>query len=171
MSQESGPGASPEEFKGIVGAKDFTELQTALDALGGLQGSQMFYTPEDLARLISLVRIGEKDLTYITSTGGLRIKVAALIDEEKARFTERIAQSIPQVNDRILVTKLSIKQGEESRLRPGAPIEGVLQAEIRVGQPLYFGAGNTSPVQDIRFDGNDIIVTTATSVYEIRRNS
>lgn len=67
----------------IPEAKDFLELFRALDATGGLQGSQKFYSVQELKDTINRVRTGELAAETITNTGGLRQRVAELLKIEQ----------------------------------------------------------------------------------------
>lgn len=71
---------SPERIAVINGARNFIELFSALDALGGLMGSEKRYTVSDLKMRINLVRAGKKEIDVITSSGGLRAKVHELLE-------------------------------------------------------------------------------------------
>lgn len=63
----------------IRGAQDFRSLNDVLLKAGGLQGSQKFYPAEDIIRLIGRVSQGKENPNVLTSTGGLRGKVADLL--------------------------------------------------------------------------------------------
>lgn len=69
----------------IDNAKSFDELTKVINRSGGLRGSQEFFEPERLHRLINEVRNNEKEIDYITSTNGLRDKVAELIEQGNAK--------------------------------------------------------------------------------------
>lgn len=73
----------PEQTVAIPGAKDFPELFRALDAAGGLQGSEKFYSVQELKNDINKVHMGELEIDKITRTGGLRQRVADLLKLEE----------------------------------------------------------------------------------------
>jgi hypothetical protein len=62
-------------------ATDFDQLYSILNAAGGLQGSDTFYTSEELIKKIEIVREGG-DPQFITRSGGLREKVKELLKKE-----------------------------------------------------------------------------------------
>lgn len=55
------------------------DLYQALGRMGGLQGSQAYYETDQLKELIDQVKQDKLPLHYITSSGGLRKKVAELL--------------------------------------------------------------------------------------------
>jgi protein phosphatase len=61
------------------------ELSDAIRRIGGLQGSQEFYSSEQLGAQIKQVMAGEVPLTSLTRTGGLRDKVADLMALRQVR--------------------------------------------------------------------------------------
>ncbi len=69
--------------RGIESAESFDALFGTIDMSGGLQGTHSFYKPEELKSIITKVRNGKLDLTYITKTNGLRMKVKELINQER----------------------------------------------------------------------------------------
>lgn len=74
------PEKEEQEFT-IKNAENFPELFKALDATGGLQGSQRFYTVRELKDLINATREGKEKIETITSTDGLRGKVIELLSK------------------------------------------------------------------------------------------
>ncbi|MEK7158638.1 MAG: hypothetical protein AAB733_03660 [Patescibacteria group bacterium] len=72
----------PDRRSGISEAKDFTELVHAIEATGGLQGSQKYYDVPELKQVIDQVRAGAWPLNALTSTGGLRKRVEELLQVE-----------------------------------------------------------------------------------------
>ncbi len=160
---------SPERELAIGSAKTFDELFIALDKIGSLEGSQARYSAEDLRIIIADVRTGESDITSVTSTGGLRNKVRELLVKESEEKREHIPD-IPRVGDRILLEKISLKEGHSSQIEGGKVLEGVLLKEIRLSEPVYFGTGNTSPVRSMRIEDGRILIETQTSTYVLRKN-
>ena len=75
----------PKQESGIGGATDFTQLFESIDRMGKTQGSQQTFEPTQLKHLINLVRRGTKPIDSITRTGGLREKVAELIEADRIR--------------------------------------------------------------------------------------
>lgn len=69
----------------IADAKSFEDLNNAIKASGGIQGSQEFFKPKVLADLIEKLRKGSKTINAITSSFGLRQKVDELLKLEKVR--------------------------------------------------------------------------------------
>jgi len=72
-----------------------------------------------------------------------------------------------QVGDAIRLIKRSLKEGNTSMIQEGDVVEGVLEKEISVGEPLYFGSGHTSDVKSVRVENGKTIIETRTSEYEI----
>jgi len=68
----------------IEDANDFTELFSILGKISGLQGSQEFLPSEYLIKSINELREGNRSITAITRTAGLRDIVARLLEQEKA---------------------------------------------------------------------------------------
>lgn len=68
----------------IAEVKDVRDLYKVIDENGGLQGSQKFYSPEELNSIISRVANGA-DAKLLTSSYGLRQKVLDLVSLAKAR--------------------------------------------------------------------------------------
>lgn len=62
---------------------DFPELFRALDASGGLQGSEKWYSVQELKDDINKVRTGELEVDKLTRTGGLRRIVIDLLRIEE----------------------------------------------------------------------------------------
>lgn len=60
----------------------FSELESALDEIGPIHGSQAIYSPDELISIINSVRSGKLNITNVTSTYGLRDKVAALLETD-----------------------------------------------------------------------------------------
>lgn len=75
---------SPKQEPGISDAQDFDQLFQAIDRTGEIKGSQQSFTPDQLRKIIAKVR-GGAVIESITSTGGLREKVAELLQMEKIR--------------------------------------------------------------------------------------
>lgn len=71
---------SRERISVIDAPKNFPELFSALDALGGLMGSDQLYTVSELKQRINAVREGKEQVGVITSSGGLRAKVQELLE-------------------------------------------------------------------------------------------
>lgn len=67
----------------VLAVNSFDELYRTLDELGGLQGSQSFYSADKLKSLIDGVRSGREVLGRITNTASLRPKVQELLEAEK----------------------------------------------------------------------------------------
>lgn len=63
----------------IASASNFKELESVLDSLGPIKGSEEIYSPDSLIDKINRVQNGEIRLEYITRTHGLRDKVAELL--------------------------------------------------------------------------------------------
>ncbi|MBI2053117.1 MAG: hypothetical protein HYT41_00010 [Candidatus Sungbacteria bacterium] len=71
---------SRERITVIDGARNFVDLFSALDTLGGLMGSDQLYTVAELKTRINAVREGKEEIGVLTSSGGLRAKVKELLD-------------------------------------------------------------------------------------------
>ncbi len=69
------------ENKSFVNVKDFDELIKQVEMMGGVQGSNEFFTPDMIKDVIQKVRSKERGIDAITSTGGLRQKVSQLLVE------------------------------------------------------------------------------------------
>lgn len=93
------------------------------------------------------------------------MRPGAKTSESKAE----VAAEPPKQGDRIRLTKRSLEQGQQSAIRAGEVVGGTLMKEIVLGDSVYFGTGNTSPVKAMRLEGGKIIVETQTSVYEIEK--
>lgn len=63
----------------IRAAESFEQLFAYLKTIKGLQGSEEFYTNEELRRRINLVRSGKEPTNVITGAEGLRKKVSELL--------------------------------------------------------------------------------------------
>lgn len=57
----------------------------ATDVMGNTQGSQQTFEPAQLKQLINGVRSGKEPIDSITRAGGLRDKVAELIEADRIR--------------------------------------------------------------------------------------
>ena len=75
----------PKQEPGIGGAADFMQLFSTVDSMGKIQGSQQAFEPAQLKQLINGVRNGTEPLDSITRAGGLREKVAELIEADRIR--------------------------------------------------------------------------------------
>lgn len=107
-----------EKSKAISGAQSFEELYSVLDKMGGIESSQKTYTAEELKEEILFLRniwlgLSKEDrersdidasLAYITSAGGLRLKVKELLikEDNDKRFTVKP-----------LVRKASLSEGKK----------------------------------------------------------
>lgn len=70
-------------FRGnILECASFGDLYDVLNTVGDIQGSQKVYSPSDLKLKIEQVRHGHRDISYITSTFGLRTKVEELLKDD-----------------------------------------------------------------------------------------
>ncbi len=71
--------------------RNFSQLQDYLRNLpeGGIQGTDKFFTSDELLGIVDQVVNGELPATYVTRTGGLRDKVKEIIDNKKPRVTPR----------------------------------------------------------------------------------
>jgi len=159
---------SPEELA-IISATTFDELFSVLDKIGSLEGSQDTHSAAGLKGIIDDVRTGESDIASVTRIGGLRGKVRDLLTEESKKEKEQTSD-IPRVGDRILFEKISLKEGRSSQVEGGKVLEGVLVKEIRLGEPVSFGTGNTSNVRSMRIEGGRVVIETQTSTYVLRKN-
>ena len=74
-----------EEFPTIESSKSFIELFQVLDREKSISGTQKTYSAQELKKLITRVREGKKDLSWITRAYGLREKVRQLLEREKLR--------------------------------------------------------------------------------------
>ena len=165
----SSGGQEPERNESLIGierAANFDELLEALRTIGGLTGSdKQFYSAADLVERIQQVQAGTEIITSITRTGGLREKVAALL--ENVENTGELV--LPAVGDPITLTKISQAKGQQ-QMQSRAVLEGVLMQEIKVGEPLSIGAGrHTSVVQSIKKRGTGLIVETESSTYLLEK--
>jgi hypothetical protein len=59
----------------IADASDMRAVYTLIQENGGIQGSQKFYTADEMIDLIGKVFQGTTDIRFITSAYGLRAKV------------------------------------------------------------------------------------------------
>lgn len=75
----------PKQEAGIGGATDFIQLFETIDSMGKIQGSQQTFESAQLKHLINLVRRGMQPIDSITRAGGLRGKVAELIEADRIR--------------------------------------------------------------------------------------
>ena len=75
----------PKQETGIGGATDFIQLFNTIDSMGKIQGSQQTFEPAQLKQLINGVRSRKEPIDSITRAGGLRDKVAELIEADKIR--------------------------------------------------------------------------------------
>lgn len=64
-------------------ARNFSELYSLIDHMGGVQGKQEFYEPAVLKDLIGKVKDGKLGLEHITRSKGLRERVSELIEQKK----------------------------------------------------------------------------------------
>ncbi len=69
--------------------------------------------------------------------------------------------------ERIKLVKISSDQ--ESQVSPGDSLEGILDQEVEIGNPIFINgkAKNTSNIIGVREEGNRIFFKTETSVYEL----
>jgi hypothetical protein len=64
----------------IESASSFEELESVLDSIGPIKGSQEVYSADQLIDIIRRVREGSLHINNVTSTHGLRIKVSSLLE-------------------------------------------------------------------------------------------
>ena len=64
----------------ITNASDLESLCAAINEIGGVRGTLKDYSAEILIRKIREVQAGERTLSYITRTYGLRDKVRELLN-------------------------------------------------------------------------------------------
>jgi hypothetical protein len=84
MPHEQSGRESPENpAEQIAQADDWISLKAILESLGGLQGETKFYTANELRDLVTLARVGEKQVRSIPDIAGLRAKVEQLIAKDK----------------------------------------------------------------------------------------
>lgn len=76
------PENNEEEDSRIMGASNFEELYGILSKLAVIPGHQSSHSADDLRRKIELVRHGERDITAVTRTFGLRKKVEHLLHSD-----------------------------------------------------------------------------------------
>ena len=68
----------------INDSRSFHELTDAIDAVSPIKGSQVLYSADELLGIINEVRAGSLEIHYVTSTLGLRQKVAMLLETDKS---------------------------------------------------------------------------------------
>lgn len=64
---------------------------------------------------------------------------------------------------------VKLEAGKDSHISVGTSLEGVLDADVRIGQPIYLDGKtkNTSRIQAVKKDGDRVFLKTETSVYEL----
>ena len=67
----------------IPNVENFQELFCILKQIGGLSGTQKFYTPEELEKIINDVIAGNAEIREVTRTAGLRETVIRLLSKQK----------------------------------------------------------------------------------------
>lgn len=67
----------------LAAVKNFDELFAVLDKYDGIQGSEQFFTSEELKRRVELVRNGKEFLKALTGGADFRETVRRLLDEER----------------------------------------------------------------------------------------
>lgn len=85
MNQEIKPSeAESIEVKAtaVANSQSFEELINTIDEIAPLKGSQQVYSADELIGIIKQVQNGTLDVSYVTSTAGLRQKVSELINLE-----------------------------------------------------------------------------------------
>ncbi len=153
----------------IGSTNTFDELFVVLDTIGSLEGSQTRYSAKDLQIIITDVRAGTLDIGGVTRAGGLRDKVRELLGKESEKEKGE-ALDIPRVGDRILLKKISLKEGLSSQVEEGAVLEGTLLKEIRLGEPVCLdGDKQTSRVLSMRIEGGRVVIETQTSMYILEK--
>ena len=84
----------PASLKDIQNASTREELSYFIDRLGGIQGSQEYFTSRQLEEAISKVLNGQTPIESITRTAGLRQRVAEIKRMEEVRAEMRKASKI-----------------------------------------------------------------------------
>ena len=91
MVNDESTGVTPETIKAdlISQITSFEKLYASLDSIAPIKGSQQVYSAEDLMEVISGVQSGRSDVSFVTSTFGLRQKVSELLDLNKTKQADR----------------------------------------------------------------------------------
>ncbi len=76
----------------FVAGKDFQEIFSVIDRLKKIQGTNEVYNAVELKQLINRVRSGNEDLNKIPRSGGLRLKVAELLNIQAVNVSEPTAR-------------------------------------------------------------------------------
>jgi hypothetical protein len=79
---------NPEGVYPFVASKDFQETFSAIDRLKRIQGTNDVYDATELKKLINRVRSGNENINKIPRSGGLRLKVAELLNIKTAAVSE-----------------------------------------------------------------------------------
>lgn len=72
----------------VARAKNFDDLTAVINRTKEIYGTKDTFTPEELLYAIDKVRKGEAKIEAVTRTGGLRQKVADLLESEKDKLPE-----------------------------------------------------------------------------------
>ena len=82
----------------------------------------------------------------------------------------------PRSGDGVRLKKVAVQSGAFSASEPtpddrklGGVTLGVLQNEIKEGEPCLIGEKKTSPVRAIRTEGNRMLIDTETTTYEVTK--
>jgi hypothetical protein len=79
----------------INSVTSFAQLADALDVVSPVKGSQGLYSADELLDIVNRVRAGSLEITYVTSTFGLRQKVAELLESDASPVPEEEAVGKP----------------------------------------------------------------------------
>lgn len=74
--------SDPEKQKSIEASRSFKQLYETLRTIGSIESTTGPFEAEELISIIEKVRTGQRELTYVTRTHGLREKVKSLMSEE-----------------------------------------------------------------------------------------
>lgn len=75
-----------ESRRKIFECVSFDDLYRVLSSIGDIQGSQKVYSPGDVKLKIEQIRHGHRDISYITTTFGLRTKVEELLQNDSVHI-------------------------------------------------------------------------------------
>lgn len=117
----------------ITAADTFEELYAVIDAMGTVHGSRQEYSAAEIKTYIDHVRSGVRAINYITSTSGIREKVAELLKVETAE-TIAAATDLSTLYETIERIAGSIGSLEQSPAEVIEEIERIRAGSIQTNQ-------------------------------------
>jgi len=120
----------------IQNASELSELYKILKETGGIQGSEKFYTTDEVWQGVNAFVNNKAEETVITRTGGLREKVKELKKLREEKLQKQTPQNIEQSNE---TKENSIKQVSMEEWKRTLPdVHSMAEFSFRDFNPTYY---------------------------------